>query len=115
VVSAPGTGKVNLILGGGLFFDYTAAYTETVANMALKYTGGSGVVCSETIESTGFVDATADTATSIIPLKDRIVAKTGCDNQAIFIQNIGALEFGAGNASNVVRYVIQYVTVATGW
>lgn len=115
LVAAPGAGFVNRFLGGELFFDYTGAYTETADNMAVKYTDGSGVAVSQTIEATGFVDATADTMTTIEPKIDAIVAKTGCDNQALVLHNTGDGEYGGGNAANVVRARIRYSVVPAGW
>lgn len=115
LVAAPAAGKVLQFLGGMLFFDYTAAYTESTDNMAVKYTDGSGAAVSQTIESGGFVDATADTATCIQPKIDAIAAKTGCDAQALVLHNTGDGEFGGGNAANVIRFQVAYRVVAAGW
>jgi hypothetical protein len=115
MVAAPGAGKVLQFLGAELFFDYTAAYTESDDNLVFRYTDGSGAKVSEEIETTGFLDATADTATNAIPKPDVIVAKTGCDNKAIVLHNSGDGEFGGGNAANVVRVRVIYRIVAAGW
>lgn len=115
LVAAPGAGKISVFLRAELMFDYTAAYTETTDNMAIRYTDGSGVVVSGTIEATGFVDATADTATGAIAVIDGIVAKTGADNKALVIHNTGDGEYGGGNAANVIRVRTFYMVVAAGW
>ena len=115
VVAAPGAGKVLEFISAELFFDYTGAYTETDDNLVFRYTDGSGVQVSEVVEATGFVDATADTATNAIAKSDVIVAKTGCDNKAIVIDNMGNGEFGGGNAANVVRVKVAYRVHAAGW
>ena len=115
VVAAPGAGKVLEFISAELFFDYTGAYTETTDNLVFRYTDGSGVQVSELVEATGFVDATADTATNAIAKSDVIVAKTGCDNKAIVIDNMGNGEFGGGNAANVVRVKVAYRIHAAGW
>lgn len=115
LVAAPGAGKVIEFVSAALLFDYTGAYTETGDNMAVKYENGSGVQASDDIEATGFVDATADTMTFARKKIDSIVAKTGCENKALVLHNIGDGEFGAGNASNAVRVKVAYRLHTTGF
>ena len=115
LVAAPGAGKVLEFISAALFFDYTAVYTESTDDMVVRYTDGSGVQVSEVIEVTGFLDATADTATNAIAKSDAIVAKTGCDNKALVIHNVGNGEYGGGNAANVVRVKVAYRVHSAGW
>lgn len=115
LVAAAGAGKVLEFVSLALFFDWTAAYTESTANLGVKYTNGSGAQVSETIEATGFADAVADTMTVGVAKNDQLVAKTGCDNQALVLHNLGAGEWGGGNASNVIRYVCVYRVDSPGW
>lgn len=115
LVPAPGAGYYLEFVSLQLLFDYTGAYTETADNMAVKYGDGSGAAVSQTIEATGFVDATADTMTNALPKIDAIVAKTGCDNKALVLHNTGDGEYGGGNAANVVRYRCNYRVHAAGW
>lgn len=117
LVPAPGAGFINEFVSIVLAFDYTAAYTIVGAgdDLAVRYVDGTGVICSETIESTGFVDATADTMTTGRPKVDIIAAKTSCDNKALVLDNIGAAEFGAGNAANVIRARVSYRIIPAGW
>lgn len=115
LVAAPAAGSVNEFISISLFFDYTGAYTESADNMAVRYTNGSGVVVSSTIEATGFVDATADTMVRGVAITDAIVAKTGCDAQALVLHNTGDGEYGGGNAANVVRARVAYRVVPAGW
>lgn len=102
VVAAPGAGFFNEVIGGHITFDYTAAYTETDDDLALKYTNGSGAACSETIPGE-FLEATADAAQTIVPITALAVA-----NAVIVIHNTGAEEFGGGNAANVVTVTVRY-------
>jgi hypothetical protein len=102
LVSAPGAGKVLEFVSALLVFDYTAAYTESADNMAVRYTDGSGVIQSQTIEATGFVDATVDTVTFAVKAVDGITAASGSVNKALVLHNTGDGEYGGGNASNVV-------------
>lgn len=118
LVAAPGAGRILEFLSAVLIFDYTAAYTETADNLAIKYTDGSGTAASETIEMTGFIDATADTLTFAVPdggAATPIVAKTGCEDKALVLHNTGDGEFGGGNAANVLRVKVAYRIHITGW
>lgn len=115
LVAAPGAGKLTEFVSAVLIFDYTAAYTETDDNMAVKYTDGSGAAVSNTIEATGFVDATADTMTTATAKYDAIVAKSGSENKALVLHNTGNGEYGGGNAANAVRVKVAYRVHTTGW
>ena len=62
LVAAPGAGKALILKGVQLHLDYnSAAYAGIAAgeDLAVKYTDGSGVQVAE-IETTGFLDQTAD-------------------------------------------------------
>lgn len=115
LVAAPGAGKVLEFVSAQLYFDYTGAYTETADNMAIKYTDGSGAAVSQTIEATGFVDATADTVTNALPKIDAIVAKSGSENKALVLHNTGDGEYGGGNAANAIRVKVAYRVWSTGF
>jgi len=114
LVAAPGAGKLLEFISAQLFFDYTGAYTETADNMAVKFTDGSGAAVSQTIEATGFVDATADTVTNGLAKIDAIVAATSAANQALVLHNTGSGEYGGGNAANAVRVKVAYRVHSTG-
>jgi hypothetical protein len=114
LVAAPGSGKLLEFLGGVLFLDATAtAYVESSANLAVKYTDGSGAKVSDDIEATGFIDQTADTMTSIVPKTDAIVAKSGCENKALVLHNLGAGEYTTGTGT--MRAKVLYAIWSTGW
>lgn len=114
LVAAPGAGKVLEFVSLELYLDYNAAaYVESAANMAVKYNNGAGVAVSQTIEATGFIDQTADTRTNGIPRIDSIVAKAGCENQALVLHNTGAGEYTTGNSP--IRAKIAYRVHTTGW
>lgn len=117
LVAAPGAGKVIKFIGALLLLDAGAnALTESSANLGIKYTDGSGVQVNETVEATGFIDQTADTATEARPKLDPIVAKTGNENQKLVLHNLGAGEY-AGNAANdaLLRVKVWYSIITTGW
>ncbi|TQF41170.1 hypothetical protein UNPF46_08600 [Bradyrhizobium sp. UNPF46] len=102
LVAAPGTGKVLEFVSaviknnGG-----TNALTESADNMAVKYTDGSGVAVSQTIECTGFIDQTAATITAALPCIDPIVAYASGANKALVLHNTGDGEWGGNAAADV--------------
>lgn len=112
LVAAPGADKFIQFLGAQLILDYNSAgYTESGDNMGIKYNNASGVQVSETIESTGFIDQTADTITNAIPKKDAIVAASGAVNQALVLDNLGS-NFAAGDSPMDV--VVSYKVLTAG-
>lgn len=109
LVAAPAAGFAHVFESIRLFFDFTGAYTETADNMAVKYTDGSGTTVSDTIESTGFVDAAADA--SIVAGRAASPLLTAA--AALVLHNTGDGEFGGGNAANVIGFEVFYRTVPT--
>jgi hypothetical protein len=104
---APGAGRILEFVSGVLFLDAGSnAFTETTANLAVKYANGAGVQVSQTIETTGFIDQTADTATSALAKIDAIVTKAAGENQPLVLHNLGAGEI-AGNAANDGKLVMR--------
>jgi len=100
LVAAQGAGKAIFLLGAQIKLNYgSEVFTETADNFAIRYTDGSGVIVSQAIENTGFIDQNADTLTNALPKVDAIVAATGAENQALVLHNTGDGEI-AGNASN---------------
>ncbi|HEU0184890.1 MAG TPA: hypothetical protein VFS27_06210 [Blastocatellia bacterium] len=118
LVQAQGAGTIVRLLGAELLLDYGGSnvFTESTNNLAIRYTDGSGVVVSGTIETTGFIDQSADTATGAIPVIDGIVAKAGVENKGLVLHNTSGAEI-AGNAANdnVVRVKVWYSVISTGW
>lgn len=110
LVAAPGAGFCLIFEGGYLTFDYTAAYTESADNMAVRFTDGSGQIVSGTIEATGFVDATADAIQPIVPLSPTTAPSV--INAALVLHNTGDGEYGGGNAANAVNFTVYYRIVA---
>ena len=112
LVAAPGAGQYIEFLGASLILDYNSVpYTEAGDNLAIKYTNASGVQVSENIEMTGFIDQTADTITSSVPINDAIVAASAAVNQSLVLDNIGS-NFGAGNSPLIVK--VRYRVITSG-
>lgn len=118
LVQAPGAGKAIKFMGAVLFHDYggTNVFTETADNLAVRYTDGSGTLVSQAIETTGFIDQSADTMTTAEPKIDVISAKTACENKALVLHNTGDGEIaGNAGADNTMRVKVFYSVVDTGW
>jgi hypothetical protein len=99
LVAAPGTSRVLEFVSAVIKLKAGAnVLTESTANLAVKYTDGSGVQVSTTIESTGFVDQAVNTQTYAQAKLDPIAASSGAENKALVLHNLGAGEF-AGNAA----------------
>lgn len=115
LVAAPGAGYMLEFVSAVLMFDRTAAYTETADNMAIRYVDGSGVIVSQAIEATGFVDAAGDAITNALPKIDALATAAQGENAALVLHNTGDGEYGGGNAANVVRVKIAYRRWSTGF
>jgi hypothetical protein len=112
LVAAPGAGKFVEFLSAQIILNYNSVpYTEAGDNMAIRYTDGAGVIVSQTVECTGFIDQVADTITNAIPKADAIVAASGAVNQALVLDNVGS-NFGAGNSDLIVK--VSYRVITTG-
>src|SRR3972149_3482378 len=99
LVAAPGAGYALEFVSALFIYDYTAAYTESDDNLAVRYTDGSGTVVSLTLETTGLLDATADKISTISPLAtDPLITA----NAALVLHNTGNGELGGtGSACRV--------------
>lgn len=107
LVAAPGAGKFLEFVSASLKLVAGAnVLSESTANLAVKYTDGSGAAVSQTIEMTGFIDQAANTYTNGLPKIDAIVASSGQVNKALVLHNIGAGEFG-GNAANDATVIVD--------
>lgn len=110
LVAAPGAGKVIELISGCLILDYNSvAYTESADNLAVKYTDGSGAAASETVEMTGFIDATADKIIKVEAIKDTLMVA----NAALVLHNTGDGEFG-NSGNSPLRAKICYAVHQTG-
>ncbi len=107
LVAAQGAGTIVRFLGATLKNSGGAnAITETDDNAAIKYTDGSGVAVSQTIECTGFIDQTVATVTTALPAIDAIATSAAATNAALVLHNTGNGEW-AGNAAADVTLTVQ--------
>ncbi len=106
LVAAPGSTRLLQFTGGVLILKAGAnVLAETADNLAIKYTDGSGVAVSQTIECTGFIDQSVDTITNILPKVDAIVAKTAGLGKALVLHNTGDGEWTANAAADATLVV----------
>lgn len=111
LVAAPAAGKVLVFRGASLKLNYGGnnAFTESGDNFAVKYTDASGAQVSQDIETTGFIDQTADTYTNAEPKIDAIVAATGAEAQALVLDNLNADIAGNAADDNTITMRVYYV------
>lgn len=99
IAPAPGANKYIEFISATLILDKgSEVFSETDDNLVVRYNDGSGVIVSEVIECTGFIDQGADTMTRAIPVKNAIVAASASVNKKLVIDNPN--DNFAGNASN---------------
>lgn len=108
LVAAPGSGYFLEFVSAVMLFDYAGAYTESTDNMQIKIGDASGAAVSETIEATGFVDASADIMLPVRPAASALITKANGENKALVLHNTGDGEYGGGNAANAVRVKVAY-------
>jgi hypothetical protein len=109
LVAAPGAGYVTEFLSAVFIYDYTAAFTETADNAAIRYTDGSGTVVSLTLETTGLLDATSDKISTIGKLATDVIMTA---NAALVFHNTGDGEWGG--TGSPCRIKVAYRVHATG-
>ena len=113
LVAAPGVGYFLEFLEAWLMLDYaTAAFAEASApdNLVIRYASTTGVIASQTIEATGFIDQAADTYTKAIPCVDPIVTGAAIANATLVLHNISTDYITGGGVLRVrTHYRIHQV------
>jgi hypothetical protein len=110
VVTAPGANRKIVLVGAILRLNNAAgAYTETADNLALRYVDAAGVIASEAIETTGWVDGTTSPDTNALPKADTIATAAESINQVLVLHNTGGDELGGGNAANTLTVTVYYI------
>lgn len=109
LVAAPGAGYALQFLGADFIYDYTAAFTESADNLAVRYTNGSGTIVSLTLETTGLLDATSDKISTLSPLATDVIVTP---NASLVLHNTGDGEFGG--TGSPCRMKVSYRIITTG-
>ena len=108
IVAAPGAGAYTQLVCAYLFLDHGGTDYDGIASgedLAIKYTNSSGAIIS-TIETTGFLDASADAL--MIATPDDVVAVA---NAALVLHLLTA-EIASGDGDLKVRAVYRTVRTA---
>jgi len=113
LVAAQGAGNAILFMGAQFKLNYgSEVFAEAGDNLGIKYTDALGVQVSDTIETTGFIDQSADTMTNAVPVKDAIVAAASAENQALVLDNLGSNITGNASDDSTLTVRIFYQVVA---
>lgn len=106
LIAAPGTGKFIQLVSAVLLLDYGSnVLTESADNLVIEYTT-SGIDATASIESTGLIDAAADTMAFIQPATIANAAAADVANKSLQLFNTGDGEF-AGNAGADTQLLVR--------
>ncbi len=109
LVAAPGVDKLLEFVSAVLILDFgTNVLVESADNLVIEHDSGVAVAVSEVIETTGFIDAGADTITRAIPVKDPIDASADIVNKNLALFNNGGDFTGNAAADTTIRVIISY-------
>ncbi len=105
LVPAAGSGKVLEFISAMLVAQQSAgAWTETAYNLAIRQVGTTGLIVSDTIETTGLFAASIKATRARAAIDPIGLLK----NVALVLHNTGAAEFGGGNAANAMLVRVFY-------
>lgn len=105
LVAAPGTSKLAEFVSAIVVSSAAAgAWVESAANLVVRYTGTTGLVVSDVIETTGLFTAAVKATRARASLDPIGLLK----NAPLVLHNNGAGEFTGGNAANSLRVRIFY-------
>lgn len=111
LVAAPGAGKALILVDAQLMLDYNSAAYDGIAageDLEIRYTNGSGQLVA-TIETTGFLDATADAYRHIYPASAAAITPVA---NAALVMDLATAEIATGNSPLKVRVRYREITLA---
>lgn len=114
LIAAPGSGKVARFKGIDLFLDFnSAAYTITAGgdDLSVRYEDGTGAIVSQTLDTAGFLDATADSHLAGEPVDEVGGDLADHANKALVLDNIGANEYTNGDSPVYAKVKYEIVSV----
>lgn len=105
LVPAPGSTKVLEFVSAMIVAQQSAgAWTESADNLVIRYTGTTGLVVSDVIETTGLFTAAIKATRARAAIDPIGMLK----NAALVLHNNGDGEFGGGNAANSMLVRVFY-------
>lgn len=111
LVAAPGSGKALILVDVQLMLDYNSAAYDGIAageDLEIRYTNGSGQLVA-TVESTGFLDATADAYRHVYPTSTAAIVPAA---NAALVMDLASGEIATGNSPLKVRLRYREITLA---
>jgi|GEM_PF-596733 len=112
LVAAPGANKAVILIDATLFLDYNSAAYDGIAageDLEIRYTNGSGQLAA-TIETTGFLDQTADQVRHVYPATTAAITPVA---NAALIMCLAVAEIATGDSPLKIR--VNYKIIDTAW
>ena len=109
LIAAPASGKALILVGAELWLDFaTTAYNGIAAweDLTVRYTNASGTTLA-TVETTGFLDATADAFRYVTPAAGTLTPVAA----APLILHLSAGEIATGDSPLKVRVTYRELTL----
>lgn len=114
LVAAPGSNKALVLVHATLWLDYESAGYDSVGasdDLTIRYTNASGATLA-TIETTGFMDQTADQVRYVYPTTT--AAFTPASNAPLVLHcSTGEMYSAAGDSP--LKYKVHYRVIDTSW
>ena len=110
LIAAPAAGKALILVAAELWLDYaTTAYAGIAAgeDLTIRYTDGSGTTLA-TIETTGFLDATADAFRYVEPTTTAAITPVA---EAPLVLHLSTGEFATGDSPLKLRLLYRELTL----
>ncbi|OGS90853.1 MAG: hypothetical protein A2Z95_06195 [Gallionellales bacterium GWA2_60_18] len=111
LVAAPGSGKALIVEDVQMMLDYNSTAYDGIAageDLEIRYTDGSGQLVA-TIETTGFLDATADAYRHVRPATAAAITPVA---NAALVLDLASGEIATGNSPLKVRVRYREITLA---
>ena len=112
LVAAPGAGKGLVLVGLELWLDYNSVAYDGIAggeDLTVKYTDANGATLA-TIETTGFLDATADAFRYVYPTTTAAITPVA---NARLVLHLLSGEIETGNSP--LKLLVLYRELPLGW
>ncbi len=112
LVAAPGAGKALILIGAALWLDFNTVAYDGIASgedLTIKYSDGNGAALA-TVETTGFLDATADAFRYVYPTTTAAIAPVA---NAPLVLHMLAGEIATGNSP--LKLLLLYRELSLPW
>lgn len=110
LIAAPAAGKALVLVAAELWLDYATTAYDGIASgedLTIRYTNGSGTTLA-TIETTGFLDATADAFRYVEPTTTAAITPVA---EAPLVLHLSTGEIATGDSPLKVRITYRELTL----